>query len=401
MRAYKMLVAVASIVALAGCLLAASASAARPLTSSAAGEKGRVVVHVTAPGLYGVRVTITSPSARHMPIRVRVGGRTETILAGGQRSGLHLRLAIRSHALAVQASGGVSPLRLSVQMRRLRALRKGRTKGATSGSSGKAGKTPSPSSGAGTDTLLALPLAPTDPTPSPPSAPPGPPGPPGDPSSWHSIFDDEFDGSSLDTSLWSTGWYGSGITGPVNSEELECYDPSQVVEASGELDLNLIAQSESCSGQTRPYTSGLVSTAGTFSFTYGFVEVRAWLPGGSTVSDWPALWTDGQSWPADGELDLAEGLGGQACWHFHDSQGAPGGCEPGSASTGGWHTFGADWEPGSVTYYYDGNVVGSVTSGVTGSPMYLILDLAVDSEYGGPIQAPATLRVDYVRVWQQ
>jgi hypothetical protein len=42
-----------------------------------------------------------------------------------------------------------------------------------------------------------------------------------------------------------------------------------------------------------------------------------------------------------------------------------------------------------------------VTSGVTGSPMYLILDLAVDSEYGGPIQAPATLRIDYVRVWQQ
>jgi hypothetical protein len=397
MRAHKLLVAVVSSLALAGCLLAASASAERLFTSTAAGERGRVVVHVPAPGLYGVRVTITSPAARRAPIRVRVGGRTETLPAGGQRAGLHLRLAIRSHALSVQASGGVSPLRLSVQMRRLRALRPSRPKGTTSGSSGSSAHTPSPSGGSGTDTLLALPLAPSNLTP----PPPGPPGPPGDPSSWHSVFDDEFNDSNLDTQNWSTGWYGSGVTAPVNSEELECYDPSQVVEANGELDLNLIAQSESCGGQTRPYTSGLISTAGTFNFTYGFVEVRAWLPGGSTVSDWPALWTDGQSWPADGELDLAEGLGGLACWHFHDSQGAPGGCEPGSASTGGWHTFGADWEPGSVTYYYDGNVVGSVTSGVTGSPMYLILDLAVDSEYGGPIQAPATLRVDYVRVWQQ
>jgi beta-glucanase (GH16 family) len=215
------------------------------------------------------------------------------------------------------------------------------------------------------------------------------------------IFDDEFNGSSLDTSNWSTGWFGSGITAPVNSEELECYDPAQVVEGAGELDLNLIAQSETCGGQTRPYASGLVSTAGKFTFTYGYVEVRAWLPGGSTISDWPGIWTDGQSWPTDGELDLVEGLGGQACWHFHDSQGAPGGCEPGSSYTGGWHTYGADWEPGSVTYYYDGTVVGTITTGITSAPMYLVLDLAADNEYGGPVAAPATLRIDYVRVWQQ
>ena len=32
--------------------------------------------------------------------------------------------------------------------------------------------------------------------------------------------------------------------------------------------------------------------------------------------------------------------------------------------------------------------------------MYLILNLAADHTYGGPLQAPATMRVDYVRVWQ-
>jgi hypothetical protein len=32
--------------------------------------------------------------------------------------------------------------------------------------------------------------------------------------------------------------------------------------------------------------------------------------------------------------------------------------------------------------------------------MYLVLDLAADNAYGGPLQVPATLRVDYVRVWQ-
>jgi hypothetical protein len=32
--------------------------------------------------------------------------------------------------------------------------------------------------------------------------------------------------------------------------------------------------------------------------------------------------------------------------------------------------------------------------------MYLIADLAIDNTYGGPTQAPATLRIDYIRIWQ-
>ena len=76
-------------------------------------------------------------------------------------------------------------------------------------------------------------------------------------SSWRPmVFDDEFNGTTLDTTKWSTGWFGSGITAPITSGELECYDPAQVVDGGGELDLNLIARSETCGGQTRPYASG-------------------------------------------------------------------------------------------------------------------------------------------------
>jgi beta-glucanase (GH16 family) len=286
----------------------------------------------------------------------------------------------------VNVADRYATLRLSVSAQRLRSLAAAQ-KGTTAGATGSAGA----------DTALTTPAVQTTP---PAPAPAGVPGPPGDPASWSLVFDDEFNGSSLDTSKWSTGWYGSGITAPVNSEELECYDPAQVVEGNGELDLNLVAEAESCGGQTRPYASGLISTAGKFSYTYGYVEVRAWLPGSSTINDWPGIWADGQSWPTDGELDVVEGLGGQACWHFHDPQGAPGSCAAGPSYTGGWHTYGADWEPGSVTYYYDGTVVGTITTGITSAPMYLILDLAADNTYGGPLAAPATMRVDYVRVWQ-
>jgi beta-glucanase (GH16 family) len=195
------------------------------------------------------------------------------------------------------------------------------------------------------------------------------------------------------------------LTGPINSEELECYSPSQVVEGGGELDLNLIAQAQTnCpmdggGAVNEPYTSGMINSQGKFSFTYGYFETRVWLPGSATTGvDWGGVWAIGANWPTGGELDLVEGLDGQACWHFHDSSGGPGGCA--GVYTGGWHTFGADWEPGSVTWYYDGQAVGSVTQGVTAAPMFLLATMALDNTYGGPIQAPATLKIDYIRIWQ-
>ncbi len=208
----------------------------------------------------------------------------------------------------------------------------------------------------------------------------------------------------MNASYWSTGWGGSGLTGPISTEELQCYSPSQVVLGGGELDLNLIAQAQTnCpldGGGTinEPYTSGMIHTQGKFSFTYGYFETRVWLPGGASGVDWPGVWAVGANWPSGGELDLVEGLAGQACWHFHDPSGAPGSCA--GVYTGGWHTFGADWETGSVTWYYDGKEVGSVTQGITNSPMFLLATMALDNTYGGPIQAPATMRIDYIRVWQ-
>ncbi len=216
---------------------------------------------------------------------------------------------------------------------------------------------------------------------------------------WNLIFDSEFNGSSLDTSQWSTGWFGAGITTGASSSEQECYDPSQVSVTNGALDLSAVARAETCGGTTQPYASGMVTTDGKFSFTYGYMEARIWLPGTSSIDDWPAFWADGQNWPTTGEIDTVEGLGGQACAHFHNPAGGPGTCATGNYA-GGWHTFAADWEPGSVTYYYDGAQVWTDTSGITSAPMYLILDLALSSTITSPDTAPAAMQVEYVRVWQ-
>jgi len=141
-----------------------------------------------------------------------------------------------------------------------------------------------------------------------------------------------------------------------------------------------------------------VNTDGLHEFTEGAFEARIYLPASPDggVANWPAFWTDGQNWPVDGEVDVMEGLSGQACYHYHNAAGAPGGCP----NTGpGWHTFGADWEDGTVTYYYDGRDVGSTSTGGTSAPEYLVLNNAVGAA-GGQSEADDML-VDYVRVWKR
>ncbi len=215
------------------------------------------------------------------------------------------------------------------------------------------------------------------------------------------LFDDEFNGSGVDGSKWQPNWLGASagaITPPVNGAEVTCYDPAQVTEP-GDGYLHLTAAHRSCraaNGVIYPYASGLVNTFSHFRFTYGRVEARIWLPGSSSITNWPAFWTDGAgTWPLTGEDDVVEGLAGKACYHFHSPLGGPGGCAVGTFT--GWHTYAAEWRSGRVTYSYDGHVVGTITSGVTSAPMYLILNLGIGS-YGGTMGAPSQMLVDWVHV---
>ncbi len=223
-----------------------------------------------------------------------------------------------------------------------------------------------------------------------------------DPPAPTEIFRDDFNGSTLDLSKWRPNWLAGtddAITKPVNSAELSCYDPAQVSVSGGSLHLRAVNRScRANNGTTYPYASGLVESAHDFTFTYGRIEARIFVPGSGAAANWPAFWANGTgTWPVTGELDVMEGLDGHACWHFHSTAGGPGGCAPWADPTG-WHTFAADWEPGSVTYFYDGVQVGRIASGITAAPMYLILNLGLSTEIAPPVQLPSEMLVDWVRV---
>jgi hypothetical protein len=228
---------------------------------------------------------------------------------------------------------------------------------------------------------------------------PATPRPTGVAGNWNLTFDDEFNGSSLNASNWSPSWFGT--TDPVGgSDESAGYCNTPTV-SGGYLNMPLTTTPCSTPADgTMPNSGSIVvsdpnQVSPGFQQAYGFFEARIYVPGNSSgIYDWPAFWTDGQSWPTDGEMDVLEGLSGQACFHFHDPSGGPGNCV--STDMTGWHTFGADWQPGSVTYYYDGQAVGTISTGITSAPMYLILTNTVAS---GQTATTDNMQVHYVRVW--
>ncbi len=128
---------------------------------------------------------------------------------------------------------------------------------------------------------------------------------------WHCTFDDEFNGTSLNTGLWVPQLTArSGyVAGP------DCYvnDPSTISESGGYLNLSVrrVAPFSCVPGYTTDYVAGMVSTYGLFDQTYGAFEVSAKLPP-STVSGlqetfwlYPQTLTYGK-WPDSGEIDFAE-----------------------------------------------------------------------------------------------
>jgi len=211
------------------------------------------------------------------------------------------------------------------------------------------------------------------------------------------VFSDEFSGSSLDSSKWTANWLGApeSVTAPANGSETGCYDPAQVSVTGGEADLTAVAKSCTVNGKSYAYRSGMIQTDGKFNFTHGYAEARIWTPAGTGM--WPAFWLDGQNWPTDGEIDVLEAYGTDySTFHYHYPNGAPGGGTNVAGATAGWHTYAVNWTGSTTTWYYDDVQVYSMAT-QTNSPMYLILNLGLNSSSS---TVPATMRVDYVRVWQ-
>jgi beta-glucanase (GH16 family) len=220
-------------------------------------------------------------------------------------------------------------------------------------------------------------------------------------------FDDEFSGTSVDTSNWLVNTNASNGNG-----ELQCFQAANVAESGGLL--TETAQVDPGCGADG-YSSGAIQSKA--SYLYGTFTVRAEMPGGTGL--WPAIWllgTDCQPWrmgsnncnwpnPGSDEVDIAEILNNSHTSvneQIHSSGGSPQ-CSPTVSDVSqDYHTYTLIWSPGSDIFQIDGVTTCTLTgAAVSSSPMFLIINNSVGGTGGGAVDnatLPQSLAVDYVRI---
>jgi len=214
---------------------------------------------------------------------------------------------------------------------------------------------------------------------------------------WTLMFDDEFAGTSLDTTKWAPYWFSPQCSNPSkNGMNGVCASPANVSVSNGKLILTLSSNQSGALVSTNPFGGAKPG----YQFKTGVVEARILFPGGAKgCYNWPTWWTDGQSWPNDGESDIAEVLGGQITFNYHSKSGAHNfGAIP-NAKCGSWHTYTLNRQKGYSEVYFDGVKVRQYTTDDTGNAHYLILNVGLDSSRVMTGSAGA-VSVDWVRAWQ-
>jgi hypothetical protein len=216
------------------------------------------------------------------------------------------------------------------------------------------------------------------------------------------VLADDFNTGSLNTTLWSPSWYGN-----TEQQNQTTMSASNVAVGASGLELTDAANNTGGIVSSNPHDSQPGHTGFQIAPSAGkpvYVEYQATLPAAAngSVANWPALWLVGQSpWPENGEIDVMEGLGGSEAYHIHFGSGNGSGADgPGAPamSSPGTHTFGVLWTTTSITFVYDGKVVGTENESLD-SPMFIIMENSI-GDFGGPTTLPATETVRYVKVWQ-
>lgn len=237
------------------------------------------------------------------------------------------------------------------------------------------------------------------------------------------LWNDEFDGSALDETIWNKELREPGWT----NNELQQYTDSDenIFVQDGKLILKAVKTEKDGKDY---YTSGKVNSQSKKPFTYGKVVVSAKAPEGQGL--WPAIWMMPEDesyygqWPKCGEIDIMEVLGNDLSTAYCTVHyGAPHAEQQGTITGNfgdGFHEYSVEWEPGEMRWYVDNTevlVVNDWFSAVEGEddkpypapfnqPFFVQMNLAVGGNWPGNPDATtdfdkAQFEIDYVRVYQK
>jgi beta-glucanase (GH16 family) len=230
--------------------------------------------------------------------------------------------------------------------------------------------------------------------------------------SWSLIWSDEFSGTALNQDVWTYEYGNSGW----GNNELQYYTNDEDNVAVNNGTLKITARQETFG--TANYTSGRIITNNKYEFQYGKVECRMKMPVGQGI--WPAFWMLGGnienvSWPNCGEIDIMEHVNNEPMMHgtvhwFNNGHSYEGSSY--STDVTDYHIYGIIWDETKIQFFVDGNFYnefvysnGNNSGSVFQNPYFFLLNVAVGGNWPGYPDGttifPATMEVDYIRVFQQ
>lgn len=229
---------------------------------------------------------------------------------------------------------------------------------------------------------------------------------------WQLVWQDEFTNGIGPDWVFETG---NGTNGWGNNE-LQYYKAQNATVQNGELVIT--ARNETVGAYN--YTSARMKTQGRKSWKYGKMEARIAMPGFQGV--WPAFWLLGDNvgtagWPACGEIDIMEHINaenksyGTVHWKDNNNQHAMYGGNT-AVNVTDYHVYSIEWTPTAIKWFVDGVQYheANIANGINGTEelhnnFFIILNMAIGGNWPGftvnNASLPATMNVDYVRVYQQ
>jgi len=189
-------------------------------------------------------------------------------------------------------------------------------------------------------------------------------------SDWKMVWNDEFDGTSINSQNWN---HEVNCDGGGNAEK-QCYTSEAENSYLQDGSLNIVALPAEA-GAVLPYTSARLTTQYKADFTYGRIEMRAKVPSGQ--GSWPAFWmmpTDSEygGWPRSGEIDIFESVNLGAAtddggtekniygtlhygksWPLNSQSGQAYSLPSDASPADDFHTYAIEWQEGEIRWYMD------------------------------------------------
>lgn len=232
------------------------------------------------------------------------------------------------------------------------------------------------------------------------------------------IWNDEFDGESLDTTKWRyaiNNASGAELQAYTNRDENIKIENSNLVFTALKDNYN----------SSYAWSSGRIDTQGLQAFKYGRIEAK--IKYTAKNGAFPAFWTlgnsshyvgdsvgvfksKGEQWAKCGEIDIFEGSGASTSVtpviHYDNGLGTVNtniGNKTG-LNMSEYHIYSIEWDENNLSSYIDNVLINTISISDIPSmkrPHYLLLNLAVGSSGGTPSENDTEFKmyIDWVRVY--